>query len=130
GEMGMVRNLTKNFFAIFHYNTAFAVLAVCGILVVNLGPFVGIWLAQGWARAGSIAALVTLVAIYGGMSRRSDISPFYVLLHPIGTVLFSYAVVRSVVLTLARGGVVWRGTWDSIAELKKFLRQTPQWNWL
>ena len=130
GAMGMVRNLTKNFFAIFHYNTAFAVLAVCGILLVNLGPFVGVWLAQGWARAGSIAALATLVAIYGGMSRRSDISPFYVLLHPIGTVLFSYAVVRSVVLTLARGGVVWRGTWYPLDELKKFSRETPRWNWL
>jgi glycosyltransferase involved in cell wall biosynthesis len=130
GAMGMVRNLTKNFFAIFHYNTAFAVLAVCGILLVNLGPFVGIWLAQGWARAGFIAALATLVAIYGGMSRRSDISPFYVLLHPIGTLLFSYAVARSVVLTLARGGVVWRGTFYPLGELKKFSRETPRWNWL
>ena len=35
------------------------------------------------------------------MSRRSDISPFYVVLHPVGTVLFCYALVRSVVLTLA-----------------------------
>ena len=130
GAMGMVRNLTKNFFAIFHYNTAFALLAVCGILLVNLGPFVGIWLAQGWARAGFIAALATLVVIYGGMSRRSDISPFYVLLHPIGTLLFSYAVVRSVVLTLARGGVVWRGTFYPLGELKKFSRETPRWNWL
>jgi glycosyltransferase involved in cell wall biosynthesis len=129
GAMGMVRNLTKNFFAIFHYNTAFAVLAVCGILLVNLGPFAGVWPAQGWARVGFIAALATLAAIYGGMSRRSDISPFYVLLHPIGTLLFSYAVVRSVVLTLTRGGVVWRGTWYPLAELKKFSRETPRWNW-
>ena len=87
--MGMVRNLTKNFFAILHYNTAFAVLAVCGILVVNLGPFVGVWIAHGWAQAGFIASLVTLIAIYVGMARRSDISPLYVLLHPI-----AYAAVQ------------------------------------
>ncbi|HEY4901660.1 MAG TPA: glycosyltransferase [Terriglobales bacterium] len=130
GAMGMVRNLTKNFFAILHYNTAFAMLAVCGMLVVNLGPFVGFWIAPGWARAGFIAALVTMVAIYAGMSRRSDISPFYVLLHPLGTILFNYAVVRSVVLTLARGGVIWRGTWYSLAELRKFSQETPLWNWL
>jgi hypothetical protein len=54
----------------------------------------------------------------------------YVLLHPIGTLLFSYAVVRSVVLTLARGGVVWRATFYPLAELKKFSRETPRWNWL
>jgi glycosyltransferase involved in cell wall biosynthesis len=130
GAMGMVRNLTKNFFAIFHYNAAFAVLAVCGILIVNLGPFAGLLIAQGWARAGFVAAVVTLAAIYIGMAMRSDISPVYVLLHPIGTLLFSYAVVRSVVLTLARGGVVWRGTWYSLVELKKFSRETPRWSWL
>ena len=130
GTMGMVRNLTKNFFAILHYNAALAALAVCGIVFVNIGPFVGVWLASGWARAGFAASLVTLVLIYYGMSRRSDISTFFVLLHPIGTVLFSYAVVRSVVVTLVRGGVVWRGTWYPLAELKKFDREEPRWNWL
>jgi cellulose synthase/poly-beta-1,6-N-acetylglucosamine synthase-like glycosyltransferase len=130
GSMGMVRNLTKNFFAILHFNAAFAALAVCGILLVNIGPFVGVWLASGWARAGFAASLVTLVLIYFGMSRRSDISTFYVLLHPIGALLFSYAVVRSIVVTLVRGGVVWRGTWYPLVELKKFDCEEPRWNWL
>jgi glycosyltransferase involved in cell wall biosynthesis len=130
GAVGMVRNLTKNFFAILHYNTCFAVLAVSGILAVNLGPFAGVWIAHGWAQAGFIASLVTLVAIYVGMARRSDISPVYVLLHPIATLLFSYAILRSVVLTLVRGGVIWRGTWYSLAELRKFTRERPRWNWL
>lgn len=130
GMLGMVRNLTKNFFAILHYNAAFAALAVCGILVVNLGPFVGVWVASGWARVGFVASLVTLAMIYFGMSRRSDISPFYLLLHPIGTLLFSYAIVRSVVVTFACGGVVWRGTWYALAELKKFSRAESRWSWL
>jgi len=130
GAMGMVRNLTKNFFAIFDYNAAFAVLAVIGIMFVNVGPFVGVWIAQGWVRAGFVAALVSIVAIYCGMAMRSDISPFYVVLHPVGTTLFSYAVMRSVVLTLFRGGVVWRGTLYPLSELKKFSRDRPRWNWL
>ncbi len=130
GTMGMVRNLTKNSFAILHYNAAFAVLAVCGIVFVNLGPFVGIALVHGWAQVGFIVSLLTLAAIYAGMARRSDISTVYVLLHPVGTVLFSYALVRSVVLTLSRGGVIWRGTWYPLAELRKFSREEPRWNWL
>ncbi len=130
GAMGMVRNLTKNFFAIFHYYTAFAVLAVCGILFVNLAPFAGIWIAQGWARAGFVTSLVSLALIYTGMAMRSDISKVYVLLHPVGTLLFSYAVVRSVVLTLVRSGVVWRGTSYPLSELRRFSRDTPRWTWL
>jgi glycosyltransferase involved in cell wall biosynthesis len=130
GAMGMVRNLTKNFFAIFRYSPAFALLAVCGMLVVNLGPFAGIWLARGWALTGFAASLVALLLIYCGMAWRSDISPLYVLLHPIGTLLFSYAVARSVAVTLARGGVVWRGTWYPLKELKRFTQETGRWTWL
>ena len=130
GAMGMVRNLTKNFFAILHYDTAFAALAICGILAVNLGPFFGVWIAHGWARAGFIVSLASLMAIYIGMAARSDISPLYVLLHPIGTLLFTYAIARSVVLTLAGGGVIWRGTWYSLMELRKFTRERPRWSWL
>ena len=130
GALGMVRNLTKNFFAILHYDTAFATLAICGILAVNLGPFVGVWIARGWQQAGFIASLLTLIAIYVGMATRSDISPLFVVLHPIATLLFSYAIARSVVLTLVRGGVIWRGTWYSLAELRKFTRERPRWNWL
>jgi NhaP-type Na+/H+ or K+/H+ antiporter len=77
-----------------------------------------------------VAALLSLALIYVGMSWHSDISPMYVILHPIGTLMFSYALVRSVVLTLVRRGVVWRGTWYSLAELRKFSREQPRWNWL
>jgi glycosyltransferase involved in cell wall biosynthesis len=130
GALGMVRNLTKNFFAILHYDSFFAALAVCGILAVNLGPFIGVWTAHGWALTGFIASLIAITAIYVGMSMRSEISPFYVLLHPIGTLLFTYAIVLSVVLTLARGGVIWRGTLYPLAELRKFTRGRERWSWI
>ncbi len=130
GTLGMVRNLTKNFFAILHFNAWFAAASVMGILVVNLLPFVGIWMATAWGRVGFEAALVSLALIYVGMSWWSEISPLYVVLHPVGTVMFCYAIVRSVVLTVARRGIVWRGTWYSLAELRRFGREEKRWTWL
>ena len=130
GAFGMVRNLTKNGFAILRFNPWFAALAVCGILLVNVGPFLGAAIAPGWAKAGYLIALATVAAIYVGMSWYSDISPLYAVLHPIGALLFCYALVRSAVLTLARGGVEWRGTRYSLAELRAFIREQPRWNWL
>jgi len=130
GAFGMVRNLTKNGFAILRFNRWFAALAVCGILLVNVGPFVGAAIAPGWAKAGYLLALATVAAIYVGMSWYSDVSPFYVVLHPIGALLFCYALVRSAVLTLAHGSVEWRGTRYSLAELRAFIREQPRWNWL
>ena len=130
GAMGMVRNLTKNGFAILRFNPWFATLAVLGILLVNAGPFVGAVLAPQWARAGYLVGVLVVAAIYVGMSWYSDIPPYYVLLHPVGAVLFCYALVRSMILTLARGGVEWRGTRYSLGELRGFLREQPRWTWL
>ncbi len=130
GTMGMVRNLTKNFFAILRFNVPFALAAICGVLLINLGPFVGVWLAQGWAKAGYLAALVAIAAMYFGMASRSDIPMRYVFLHPIGTLLFAMTMLRSMIVTLARGGIVWRGTSYSLQELKQFERQSPRWNWI
>jgi len=130
GAYGMVRNLTKNGFAILRFNGWFLLLAVCGILLVNVGPYVGAMFAAGWARAGFGVALATLIAIYVGMSWHSDVPPYYVLLHPIGALLFCYALVRSAVLTLLHDGVDWRGTHYSLAELREFRREQPWWSWL
>jgi hypothetical protein len=130
GAYGMVRNLTKNGFAILRFNVWFLLLAVCGVLLVNVGPYVGAMFAPGWARAGFGVALATLIAIYVGMSWHSDVPPYYVLLHPIGALLFCYALVRSAVLTLLHDGVDWRGTQYSLAELREFRREQPWWSWL
>ena len=130
GAYGMVRNLTKNGFAILRFNVWFLLLAVCGILLVNVGPYVGAMFAPGWARAGFGVALATLIAVYVGMSWHSDVPPYYVLLHPIGALLFCYALVRSAVLTLLHDGVDWRGTHYSLAELREFRREQPWWSWL
>ena len=126
----MVRNLTKNFFAILRYNPLLAAIALLVMLIINIGPFAGICLAHGWAIAGYVLALLSIFAIYVGMSWKSDIPPRYVFLHPIGALLFGFAVVRSTVLTMARGGVVWRGTWYSLKELKEFSRESPHWSWI
>ena len=130
GATGMVENLTKNGFAILKFNVWFALLAVCGILLLNVAPLVGALLTPGWGRMGFLAALAAIVLIYVGMSWYSDIPPGYAVLHPIGAVLFCYALLRSTVLTLRQGGVAWRGTLYPLSQLRKFTREQPRWSWL
>ncbi len=130
GAMGMVRGLTKNFFAILRFDVPFAIAAICGVVLINAGPFVGVWLAHGWARVGYLAALFAIAAMYWGMASMSDISPAYFLLHPVGTALFAFAMSRSVVVTLAQGGIVWRGSFYSLQELKQFEEATSRWSWI
>jgi hypothetical protein len=79
----------------------------------------GIWLAHGWARLPYAVALASIFGIYVGMSWESDVPAYYFVLHPIGATLFVYILLRSMILTLARGGVVWRGTFYPLEDLRK-----------
>jgi glycosyltransferase involved in cell wall biosynthesis len=119
GAMGVVNNLTKNFFAIVSFQWWRAVASIFALAFLNLGPFLGIWLAHGWARSGYALALLSMFLIYLGMSWNSSIPPYYFVLHPISTALFMYTLLRSMVLTLGNGGVEWRGTFYPLEELKK-----------
>jgi glycosyltransferase involved in cell wall biosynthesis len=119
GARGVIRNLTKNFFAHLQFNLPFAVVAVLGMLWLHLGPWLGIFFAAGWAQAGYAVGMAVLAAVYLAMGRRTGISPVYLLLHPLATLLMVYTLLRSTALTLARGGVEWRGTFYPLSELKK-----------
>jgi len=119
GAMGMVDNLTKNFFAIMSFQSWRLLLSAFALAFLNILPFVGICLAHGWARLPYALALASIFGIYVGMSWESDIPAYYFVLHPVGAAIFVYILLRSMTLTLARGGVVWRGTFYPLEELRK-----------
>ena len=118
GGMGVVRNLTKYMVALmlFRWPRAMAAAFLLGLL--NLGPFLGLLLAQGWAKAGYGVAALVIFALYAGMSTKTKISPIYFLAHPISSVMFVFILLRSTFLTLWQGGVVWRGTMYPLEELR------------
>ncbi|HXM20771.1 MAG TPA: glycosyltransferase family 2 protein [Terriglobales bacterium] len=119
GAMGVVQNLTKNFFAVMSFQSWRLLLSVFALAFLNLLPFLGIWLAHGWERLPYAVALASLFAIHVGMAGRSDVPAYYFVLHPIGAALFVYIMLRSMGLTLARGGIVWRGTFYPLDQLRK-----------
>jgi len=118
GGMGVVRNLTKNMFALMQFRWPRALAAAVLLGVLNLGPFAGLALAHGWARLPYGVAVFMIFGIYVGMSTKSKISPIYFLAHPISTLAFVFILLRSTFLTLWHGGVVWRGTKYPLEELR------------
>jgi glycosyltransferase involved in cell wall biosynthesis len=119
GAFGIVNNLTKNFFAVLSFQSWRTLLSAFGLAFVNLGPFLGVCLAHGWARLPFLIALGSMLLIYVGMSWRSGVPAYYFLLHPVSTGLFIYTLLRSMVLTLWNDGIVWRGTKYPLEELRK-----------
>jgi cellulose synthase/poly-beta-1,6-N-acetylglucosamine synthase-like glycosyltransferase len=121
GAMGVVRNLTKNFFAIMSFQWPRALASCFMLAFLNLMPFAGVWLGHGWARMPYGLALLSMSSIYVGMSMHSSVPPYYFFLHPVSTVLFVYTMLRSMFTTLWNGGVTWRGTKYELEELRRGL---------
>ena len=121
GARGVVDNLTKNFFAVLSFQSGRTLLSAVGLAFLNFGPFLGVWLAHGWARVPFAVALVSIFLIYFGMWRRLTVPPYYFLLHPVAAALFIYTLLRSMALTLWNDGIEWRGTKYPLEELRKGL---------
>ena len=119
GAFGLARNLTKNMFALMEFRWAKAIGACVLLAMFGIGPFLGLALAPGWARAPYALAVACLAVMYAGLGKRLRISPLYFVLHPVSTILLLYTMARSMAHVARHGGVVWRGTHYGLEELRK-----------
>ena len=119
GTLGIVRNLTKNVFAVFRFNPLLLLAACIAIAAFCLMPFLGLFGPWGMLTA-SILALGSSLEMYRYCERRMNGIPTgYVFLLPVAACIIVYMLLRSMIVTLVRGGVVWRGTFYPLAELRK-----------
>ncbi len=118
GALGLARNLTKNGFALFRYRLGPAMVALGSLGVLLFAPILALagTPAMRWSFVPFVLALALL---YRRDVGQTGIAPGYLLLFPFGAALFVYALGRSVLLTLLRGGVEWRGTLYPLALLRR-----------
>lgn len=119
GIGNLTRGVTKNFFAGFGYNLGFVVAGISGLLLLNIAPFFGLIFGHGWIRILATIPLVIALGFYGGAAASMRVSPLYSLTFPFGALLLSYMLLRSTVVTLRQGGIVWRDTFYPLDELKR-----------
>ncbi len=116
--MDLVRGLRKNTFAGMRYSVAMTASAIVMQLVVNVWPFIAIFVTTGatrWLNLGSALLLMLLLAlISAGMRGRIWIAIGY----PLAAVVFVFILIDSTWRTLRRGGIEWRGTFYPLAALK------------
>jgi len=119
GFGNLIRGVTKNFFAGFGYNLGFVAVGVGGLLLLNVMPFFGLVFGQSWVRIFAAIALVISLGFYGGAAASMRVSPLYALTYPLGSIILSYMLLRSAIVTLKQGGIVWRDTFYPLDELKR-----------
>ena len=114
----------KNSFAALGYSVPKVLFYSAEIPALTAWPFAAAFLASGATAAlyaGSVAAQVATFAISNRFLRGRVF--LLALGYPACALLFSYALLRSALLALARGGIYWRGTFYPLSLLKEKRRE-------
>jgi glycosyltransferase involved in cell wall biosynthesis len=118
GVMSVVRLTEKNGFAVYRYKMWLLLLACLGLAVEAFLPLAAL-ATGGWASAAGLVIYAAIFVVYAANRRVTQVSPWLVVFFAPATVIVVFAFLRSMVLTLARTGVDWRGTRYSLAELRR-----------
>ncbi len=115
----IVRSTSKSAFAACGYRTTVIAKAILATLVVHLLPFVALLFATGIPRALAAVAVLSIVVLHGRGLARMRVPLWYTATYPLGAAVFCYILLHSVIVTLWRGGVLWRDTFYPLKQLRK-----------
>ena len=116
--MELVRGLRKNTFAGMRYSVGMTVGAVIMQLVINIWPFVAVFVTSGATRWLNVVSVAILVFLLGAVSAGSRGRVWIAIGYPIAAMIFVFILIDSTWRTLRRGGIEWRGTFYPLAALK------------
>jgi len=119
GIRNIIHGVTKNFFAGAEFKISVVALQLSTLFCVSILPFLALPFAHGWTLALAWLCVAIAVGFHTGTALVMRASPLYALTHPVGAAIFSYMLLRSTVVTLLQGGVVWRDTFYPLDELRR-----------
>ena len=119
GARNLINGVTKNFFAVSGFSVTRVAVAIVGMFLMNVLPFVGMVFGHGWVRIFAGICVLVVLCFHAGVDVVMRVSPLYCFTVPIGAVLFAYMLLRSTVYTLKQGGIIWRGTFYPLEALRR-----------
>ena len=115
----LVLGLEKNVFAGTDYRLWLAISGVVFNLVTILWPFFALFFTSGSTLLLYALIVLTIGLIAADGARFHGFSPWLALGFPLTAGLFTFIIIRSVSCNLIKGGITWRGTFYSLAELRE-----------
>jgi glycosyltransferase involved in cell wall biosynthesis len=118
GALGIVGLLEKNGFAGLRYRVGMCLLALLGFAVQVVLPLAAI-ACGGWAAVAGLLTYAFIGITYLANRRITQVSPWLATLFAPATAILLFALARSMILALIRGGVDWRGTRYPLDEVRR-----------
>jgi hypothetical protein len=114
----LVDGLMKNAFSGVDYRISVVLFATVTQLALLVWPFVALFVTTGPTRLLNLAAVGVLLLLSWGNARMTRLPAWTGLGFPVACLFFLYILWRAMILTLAQGGIRWRGTLYRLDELK------------
>lgn len=119
----MFRGLQKNAFTFLGYSAWMLVVASLATLAVSAWPWIGAVVTDGSTRWINIASAAGAVAVHAAVARRVRYGLGCLVYLPVMAPMTVFLYWQVAIRTWLRGGVVWRGTFYPLAELKAARRR-------
>ena len=119
GIANFIRGVEKNFFAGARFSGPLVLIQSLSLLAMFILPSLGLLFGHGWVRAFAGIAVLIPLCFHIGVDIVMRVSPLYCLTLPLGALLFTYMLMRSTFITLRQGGIIWRGTFYALDELRR-----------
>jgi glycosyltransferase involved in cell wall biosynthesis len=113
-----IEGLMKNAFSGVDYSVPLLFAASVAQLVLNVWPFVAVFVLHGPARMVYLLAAAVIVVISAIFAHRSGLSWWFGFTFPLSSLLFLYILWKAAFRTLREGGIRWRDTLYPLAELR------------
>jgi Glycosyl transferase family 2 len=119
GIGNIIRGTTKNFFAASGFRVWKTSLQVLSLLLMCVLPAASLPFVHGWARVFACIAVGLPLIASAAVAVEFQASPVYALTFPLGALLFAWMLTRSTIVTLWQRGIVWRGTFYPLEDLRR-----------
>jgi glycosyltransferase involved in cell wall biosynthesis len=114
----MIQGLTKNAFAALDYRVALTLAVVIFYQLFFQWPVLALFLLGGPAWWLNLAAVLVLLGLSLDAARFNGGAWWHAFTLPLGLMVLSYVMLRSMTVTLWTRGITWRGTHYPLRELK------------
>jgi glycosyltransferase involved in cell wall biosynthesis len=123
-ELG--RGIEKNIFAGFDYRLSYLIGATVLILVTRVWPWIALFVTHGIEFRLYAATILASLILYAALLRERGWSLRCLVFMPVVPLIELWMWWKGALLVLARGGVVWRGTFYPLAEIRRAHRLAAQ----
>jgi hypothetical protein len=92
---------------------------VIGLLLMCVFPIVALPFVHGWALGLALLSIALPVIAEIAVAIEFHAPVVFAFTYPLGALVFVWMIARSAFVTLKQGGIVWRGTFYPLEELKR-----------